>query len=69
MAMEKRGQTTEKDICKLVKQADELGRVVVINMDGFARYAETGRHKEGVVIIATGPRAASLREVLRDILT
>jgi len=67
--MEKRGQTNETNIKNLVKQADELGRVLVVNMDGFTKYASTGRFKEGVVVIATGDRAVKLREVLNNILT
>jgi L-fucose mutarotase/ribose pyranase (RbsD/FucU family) len=67
--VEKQGATNQSDIRELVKKADAEAKVVVVNMDGFKKYASTKRHKEAVVIVATGERAVKLRDIFKDLLT
>jgi hypothetical protein len=66
MGMEKRGSTGQSDIRELTKQADAEERILVVNLDGFVKYA-SGKNKHAVVIVATGDRADLLREFIEKI--
>jgi hypothetical protein len=66
MGMEKRGSTGQSDIRELIKQANAEEKILVVNFDGFTKYA-SGNYKPGVVIVATGDRAALLREFIEKI--
>ena len=69
MSMEKRGKAPQNtDFLDMIKQSSIEGRVVVLNIDGFEKYANSHRDKEGVIVIATGEQAIKLREVLPDLL-
>lgn len=61
MSMEKRGTTSQFDLRELVKQANDEEIILVIGLNGRIKYA-SGKDKEAVAVIATGDRAALLRE-------
>lgn len=67
MAIEKKGSTSDPDIRNLVQLADKEEKVIVLDWNGFAKYASTERSKEAVVVIATGPRAVELRKILDQV--
>lgn len=60
MAMEKRAKTGETDIRGLIKKAEHEEAVVVGNYD------EMNDGKDTIVLIATGPRAKELRDLLKQ---
>jgi len=66
MGIEKRGSTGESDIRKLVKQANDEEKVLIINLDGFVKFAN-GKNKPAIAIVATGDRALLLREFIDKI--
>jgi len=66
MGMEKRGSTGESDVRKLVKQANDEEKILVVNLDGFVKFA-SGKDKSAVAIVATGDRALLLREFIAKI--
>lgn len=61
MGMEKRGSTTQHDVRELIKMANDEEKILVINLDGFVKFA-SGKNKPAVVVVATGDRASMLRE-------
>ena len=66
-AAEKRAEDAVADVRYLLKRADDAERVLVLDLDGdFKKYANSHHDKEAVVVVATGPRAAKLRELLRS---
>jgi hypothetical protein len=60
MPIEKRGNMTEQDICKLVKFADAEEKIVLYELDEVL-------DKPAVAFIATGPRAVTLRKVMEEL--
>lgn len=66
MGMEKRGQTTVNDIRELIKTANNEEKILVVNLDGFLKFAG-GKDKPAVVILATGDRATMLREFVEKV--
>lgn len=59
MPMEKQAKTTDTDIKGLIKQAEHEEAVIVGN------YKAMNNGKDTIVLVATGPRAVELRELLK----
>lgn len=57
--MEKRAATGETDIKGLIKEAEHHEAVIVGN------YKEMNSGKDALVLVATGPRAKELKELLK----
>ena len=64
--MEKQAKTAAP-LPELIKQADDGHKLVVLNFDGYEKYA-SGHDKPGLIIVATGPRAEALRKALGSLL-
>jgi len=69
MTMEKRGKAPENtDLLEMIKQATIEGKVIVLNIDGFEKYANSHRDREGIIVVATGDQAVKLRNAMPDLL-
>jgi hypothetical protein len=64
--MEKKAKSSAA-LPELIKQADAVEKLIVLDFDGYEKYA-SGHDKPGLIIVATGPRATALRKALGSLL-